>query len=111
MKEIDECQCPTAGYCEFFRQEMTYDPPNWQWCQGAGKEERNKYKIDCIKKHDRKKLVLDGKYITNQQLIKDCVDYLLDISVFVGKSENDCKKWLDKNRQVLVKLGTPYEVA
>ena len=49
MKEIDECQCPTAGYCEFFRQEMTYDPPNWQWCQTASKEERNKYKIDCIK--------------------------------------------------------------
>tara|TARA_Y100000592_G_scaffold28733_1_gene45750 strand:+ start:18724 stop:19758 length:1035 start_codon:yes stop_codon:yes gene_type:complete len=77
MKEIDECQCLAAGYCEFFRQEMTYDPPNWQWCQTASKEERNKYKIDCIKKHDRKKLVLDGKYITNQQLIKDCVDYLI----------------------------------
>jgi hypothetical protein len=50
---------------------------------------------------------------TDRELVKkkDCVDYLLDISVFVGKSENDCKKWLDKNRQVLVKLGTPYEVA
>ena len=54
MKEIDECQCPTSGYCEFFRQEMTYDPPNWQWCQAASKEERDKYKIDCDKKHDRK---------------------------------------------------------
>jgi hypothetical protein len=42
---------------------------------------------------------------------KDCVDYLLDISVFVGKSENDCKKWVDNNREKLVKLGTPYEVA
>ena len=50
---------------------------------------------------------------TDRELVKkkDCVDYLLDISVFVGKSENDCKKWHDKNRQVLVKLGTPYEVA
>jgi hypothetical protein len=49
---------------------------------------------------------------TDRELVKkkDCVDYLLDISVFVGRSENDCKKWLDKNRQVLVKLGTPYEV-
>ena len=77
MKEIDECQCPTSGYCEFFRQEMTYDPPNWQWCQAASKEERDKYKINCDKKHDRKKLVLDGKYVTNQQLIKDCVDFLI----------------------------------
>jgi len=42
---------------------------------------------------------------------KNCVDYLLDISVFVGKSENDCKKWVDNNRQALVKLGTLYEVA
>ena len=42
---------------------------------------------------------------------KNCVDYLMDISVFVGKSENDCRKWLDRNRQGLVKLGTPYEVA
>lgn len=50
---------------------------------------------------------------TDRELVKkkDCVDYLLDISVFVGRNENDCKKWLDKNRQVLVKLGTPYEVA
>ena len=74
---VKECQCPQAGYCEYFRQEMTYSPPNWQWCQGASEEERASYKIDCDKKHDRRKLVLDGKYITNQQLIKDCVDYLI----------------------------------
>ena len=72
-----ECQCPQAGYCEYFRQEMTYSPPNWQWCQGASEEERASYKIDCDKKHERKKSVLDGKYISNQQLTKDCVDYLI----------------------------------
>lgn len=42
---------------------------------------------------------------------KDCVDYLMNLSVFVGKSEDECKKWVDRNRQGLVKLGTPYEVA
>ena len=42
---------------------------------------------------------------------KDCVDYLMSISVFVGKSENECRLWVDRNKQALVKLGTPYEVA
>ena len=42
---------------------------------------------------------------------KDCVDYLLSLSVFVGKSENECRLWVDRNKQALVKLGTPYEVA
>ena len=42
---------------------------------------------------------------------KDCVDYLMSLSVFVGKSENECRLWVDRNKQTLVKLGTPYEVA
>ena len=42
---------------------------------------------------------------------KDCVDYLMSLSVFVGKSENECRLWVDSNKQTLVKLGTPYEVA
>ena len=42
---------------------------------------------------------------------KDCVDYLMSLSVFVGKSENECRLWVDMNKQALVKLGTPYEVA
>ena len=42
---------------------------------------------------------------------KDCVDYLMSLSVFVGKSENECRLWVDRNKQALVKLGTPYEVA
>ena len=24
---MEECQCSGPGYCEFFKQEMTYDPP------------------------------------------------------------------------------------
>ena len=51
---MKECQCPRPGFCEFFRQEMTYDPPNWQWCQNATPEEIEEYKIACDKKHDRK---------------------------------------------------------
>jgi adenine/guanine phosphoribosyltransferase-like PRPP-binding protein/uncharacterized HAD superfamily protein len=74
---MEKCACDQHGYCEYFRQEMTYNPPNWQWCQGATEEERKKYKIDCDKKHDRKKFILDGKYVTNQQLVKDCVDFLI----------------------------------
>ena len=42
---------------------------------------------------------------------KDCVDYLMSLSVFVGKSENECRLWVDRNKQALVNLGTPYEVA
>ncbi len=42
---------------------------------------------------------------------KDCVDYLMSLSVFVGKSEKECRLWVDRNKQALVKLGTPYEVA
>lgn len=77
MKEIEECQCPQAGYCEFFRQEMTYDPPNWQWCQGTSKQERNKYRIDCDKKHKRKRIFLDAEYVSTAQLIQDCKDLIL----------------------------------
>jgi len=75
--EPQECQCPQSGYCEYFKQEMTYDPPNWQWCQNASKEERSRYKIDCDKKHERRKALYSGEYITNEQLIKDCKDLLL----------------------------------
>ena len=54
MEDIHECQCAQAGYCEFFKQEMTYDPPNWQWCQGASKSDRDQYKANCDKKHKRR---------------------------------------------------------
>ena len=49
---------------------------------------------------------------TSRDLVKrkQRVDYLRLVTVFVGKSEQDCKKWLDKYRPVLVKLGIPYEV-
>ena len=42
---------------------------------------------------------------------KDCVDYLRHVMLFVGKSRYDCKKWLDTNKQAVLRLGIPYEVA
>ncbi len=81
MKDIHECQCAQAGYCEFFKQEMTYDPPNWQWCQRASKSERDQYKANCDKKHKRReeqnRMFLDAEYITTAQLIQECKDLLL----------------------------------
>ena len=50
---------------------------------------------------------------TNRDTVKkkDCVDYLRLVTIFIGKSENECRLWVDRNKQALVKLGTPYEVA
>jgi uncharacterized HAD superfamily protein len=74
---MEECQCSGPGYCEFFKQEMTYDPPNWQWCQRAGIAERAKYKMACDKKHQRRATFLGTEYIKTSQLIGDCRDLLL----------------------------------
>ena len=50
---------------------------------------------------------------TDRELVKqkDCVDYLRHVALFIGKSRWECKKWLDSNREAVVKLGIPYEVA
>jgi adenine/guanine phosphoribosyltransferase-like PRPP-binding protein len=78
---VEECQCPQSGFCDFFGQEMTYDPPNWQWCQNATPKERMWYKKQCEKKKNRiekeQEIYLDAEYITSSQLIKDCRDLLL----------------------------------
>ena len=78
---MEKCECARSGFCEFFGQEMTYDPPNWQWCQGATPQERVWYKEQCEKKKARKererRAFLAGEYITNSQLIEDCRNLLL----------------------------------
>lgn len=74
---MEECQCSRPGYCEFFKQEMTHDPPNWQWCQRTGVAERARYKIACDKKHQRREKFLGTKYIKTSHLIEDCRDLLL----------------------------------
>jgi hypothetical protein len=38
-------------------------------------------------------------------------DYDKWLTLFVGESEKDCKKWVDEHWDNLVKLGIPYEVA
>lgn len=74
---MEKCICDKHGYCEYFRQEMTYSPPNWQWCQSATEEERKKYKIDCDKKHERRQSYLAGEYITTSKMVEDCKNLLL----------------------------------
>tara|TARA_R110000765_G_scaffold230275_1_gene333708 strand:+ start:794 stop:1816 length:1023 start_codon:yes stop_codon:yes gene_type:complete len=78
---MDKCQCENPGFCEFFKQEMTYSPPNWQWCRDASPQDREKYKVDCDRKHARSKRfnekLLGTKYIKTSQLIEDCRDLLL----------------------------------
>ena len=41
---------------------------------------------------------------------KACVDYARWVALFVGRSENECKKWLDKYRKAVLRLCIPYEV-
>ena len=78
---MERCECASAGFCDFYKQEMTYDPPNWQWCRDASSEDRIKYKISCEKKQARemeeKEIFSGAEYVTNSQLIKDCKDLLL----------------------------------
>ena len=50
---------------------------------------------------------------TNRDTVKkkDCVDYLRLVTIYIGKSENECRLWVDRHKQALVKLRTPYEVS
>jgi hypothetical protein len=41
---------------------------------------------------------------------KACVDYARWVALFVGRSEAECKRWLDKYQRVVLKLCIPYEV-
>ena len=78
---MEDCQCPKHGFCEYYKQEMTYDPPNWQWCQGAFEEERKKFKSQCEARQrtlaKERDTYLAGEYITTAQLIRDCKNLLL----------------------------------
>jgi hypothetical protein len=50
---------------------------------------------------------------TSRELVKSkhCVDYPKWVAVFVGRNEQECKKWLDRHLSAVLKLSTPYEVA
>ena len=41
---------------------------------------------------------------------KACVDYARWVALFVGRSEAECKRWLDKYQRVVLRLCIPYEV-
>lgn len=41
---------------------------------------------------------------------KQCVDYAKWVALYVGKSEKDCKKWLDRYKKVVVQMCIPYEI-
>ena len=49
---------------------------------------------------------------TDVNLIKSkhCVDYAKWVALYVGKSEKDCKKWLDRYKKVVVQMCIPYEI-
>ena len=50
---------------------------------------------------------------TNRNAVKSkqCIDYPRWVALFVGRSEVECKKWLDKHKTVVLKLCIPYEVS
>jgi hypothetical protein len=50
---------------------------------------------------------------TNRNAVKSrhCVDYPRWVALFVGRSEAECKRWLDKHKTTVLKLCIPYEVS
>ena len=50
---------------------------------------------------------------TNRNAVKSkqCVDYARWVALFVGRSEGECKRWLDKHKTTVLKLCIPYEVS
>jgi hypothetical protein len=50
---------------------------------------------------------------TNKNAVKSkqCVDYPKWCAVYVGRTEKECKIWLDKYRTPVLKLCIPYEVS
>jgi hypothetical protein len=50
---------------------------------------------------------------TSRELVKSgqCIDYARWVALYVGKNHDECKKWLDKHKTVVLKLGIPYEVS
>ena len=77
-----------------------------------------KLEIEIIERPDHKwALLVPASSVrmgeTSRELVKskECVDYLRHVMLFVGKSRYECKKWLDTNKQAVLRLGIPYEVS
>lgn len=41
---------------------------------------------------------------------KQCVDYPRWVALYVGRTEKECVRWLDKHKTLVLKLCIPYEV-
>ena len=80
---MEKCQCDSPGFCDYFQKEMAESPPNWQWCQNATKEEREKHWEDNQKKLARARAGpwnpedINDRFITTASMIEDCKKYLL----------------------------------
>jgi len=79
---MKRCECESYGYCEFFNQEMTFSPPNWQWCQNASEQERADYKKQCDAKHKKEDKNIQNqtqktKFVTISNLVDDCIQKLI----------------------------------
>lgn len=50
---------------------------------------------------------------TNRNAVKSkhCVDYGRWVALYVGKSEAECRRWLDKHKTTVLRLCIPYEVS
>lgn len=50
---------------------------------------------------------------TNRNAVKSkqCIDYARWVALYVGRSEIECKRWLDKHRTTVLKMCIPYEVS
>jgi hypothetical protein len=42
---------------------------------------------------------------------KHRIDYPRWVALYVGKSEAECRRWLDKHKTTVLKLCIPYEVS
>ena len=52
-----------------------------------------------------------GETDKNAVKSRQCVDYAKWAAIYVGRSEKDCKKWLDQYEKVVLRMCVPYEVS
>lgn len=91
--DFDKCICSQAGHCPLFNKKMELDPPNWQWCQSASAEDREKHYCDSQKSQTRSKMLSQiigeknnslqfsfadtGHIIKTEDLVNDTVNILM----------------------------------
>ena len=50
---------------------------------------------------------------TRRELVRSgqCIDYARWVALYVGKNNEECKRWLDTYKARVLKLCIPYEVS